>query len=64
MNPKFEKIHDVVLSLIHELVFGGFGYDGSTPQTKMLKQWYKQYKSLITETIQEEYDRLNEELKG
>jgi hypothetical protein len=52
MDEKYERLHNLILCMMHDLVFGGFGLKGD-PQEKLLRAWYSKYQE-ITESMVEE----------
>jgi hypothetical protein len=52
MEDKYEKLHDLILCTIHDLVFGGFGLKGDTKE-KLLRRWYSEYRERIESMVEE-----------
>jgi len=49
MNEMWEPLHDLVLALAHDLVFGGVGLCGDTNE-RLLRAWYERHKGSVEET--------------
>ena len=52
MNDQYEKLHNLILCVMHDLVFGGCGLRGD-PQEKLLRIWYEQYQESVENTVKE-----------
>lgn len=52
MDDQYEKLHELILCMIHDLVFGGFGLKGDA-QEKLLRAWYTKYREIIESMVGE-----------
>ena len=52
MDDQYEKLHDLILCMMHDLVFGGFGLKGDA-QEKLLRGWYSRYREIIESMVGE-----------
>lgn len=51
MNNKYDAVHNLILCVLHELAFGGFGLRGDAAE-RVLRAWYDQdYRKMIDDKI-------------
>ena len=46
MNEKYEALHETILCVLHDLVFGRFGLNDDA-QRRLLQEWYKQHQATV-----------------
>ncbi|KKN32595.1 hypothetical protein LCGC14_0812180 [marine sediment metagenome] len=51
MNETYYAMHQEILALLHDLVFGGYGLMGDA-QERLLAAWYEPYKRQIEEAVE------------
>lgn len=48
MKEKYEELHEAVLCVLHDLMYGEFGLRGD-PKERVLRSWYAEHHGFIEE---------------
>ena len=52
MEEKYEKLHTIILTILHDLLFGEYCLRGDANE-RLLSRWYSQYVATIEQVAEE-----------